>query len=120
MTQAKRKQRIAPPAAPGQWEVRCGINDAGKGWEDLCRQARGNTRWAWEQMSTDPMPNPETPRHHRLKGRLWNGSFEGRELPMWQIEVTSGGRVWYLVDEECSTVWVVAAGTAHPKATDRS
>jgi hypothetical protein len=29
-----------------------------------------------------------------------------------------GGRIWYLLDVERRTVWIVHAGTGHPKATD--
>ncbi|MEV0054838.1 hypothetical protein ACWEV3_28730 [Saccharopolyspora sp. NPDC003752] len=114
----KRKQRVAPPAGPDHWEVRCGSNDAGKGWDELCQQAPGNTRRAWEQMSADPAPAVETPRQHRLRGSLGSGAFEGRMLPRWQIEVTGGGRIWYLVDAQQRTVWIVVAGNAHPKATE--
>lgn len=41
----------------------------------------------------------------------------GRVLPRWQVEVTGGDRVWYLLDAEKHTVWVEYAG-AHPKATE--
>ncbi|WP_433869804.1 hypothetical protein [Saccharopolyspora sp. CA-218241] len=68
-------------------------------------------------MSNDPAPAVETARHHRLKGPLGSRAFDGRELAMWQIEVTGGGRIWYVLDEERTTVWVVAAGTGHPKVT---
>lgn len=43
----------------------------------------------------------------------------GRPLPQWQYEVTSGGRVWYAVDEDKHIVWITYASTRHPKATDR-
>jgi len=39
-------------------------------------------------------------------------------MPCWQIEVTGGGRIWYLLDTEKRTVWVTFASTAHPKATE--
>ena len=44
--------------------------------------------------------------------------YAGRLLPQWQYEVTSGGRIWYLVDEERRTLVMTYAGLAHPKATD--
>jgi hypothetical protein len=43
--------------------------------------------------------------------------LKGRALDHWQIEVTSGGRVWYLVDRESRTIWIGYAGPGHPKAT---
>ena len=56
--------------------------------------------------------------HHQMYGALSTGTRGGRRLPQWQIEVTGGGRVWYLLDEEQHTVWVTRAGTGHPKETE--
>jgi hypothetical protein len=54
----------------------------------------------------------------RLRGSLARRKFGGSELEQWQIEVTGGGRIWYLVDDDAHTVWLVHAGTGHPKATE--
>ena len=35
-----------------------------------------------------------------------------------EFEVTSGGRVRYVVDDATRTVWVVYASPRHPKDTD--
>lgn len=69
-------------------------------------------------MRTEPGPTPQTPRHHQLKGSLALGAHRGRSLPCWQIEVTGGGRIWYLIDVKDRTVWVTYAGTGHPRATN--
>jgi hypothetical protein len=46
----------------------------------------------------------------------------GAEAPgntrRWEYEVTAGGRVRYLVDEERRTVHLVYASTRHPKDTE--
>jgi hypothetical protein len=117
---ARRGDRVAPPAGPGQWEVVFGTNDAAKGWENLCTQAAANTRTAWQAMCADPQPQISTQRHHRLKGSLSHGSVRGVDarLPQWQYEVTGSGRIWYLVHEERRRVIVMHAGPGHPKATD--
>lgn len=39
-------------------------------------------------------------------------------LEQWQIEVTGGGRIWYLVDDAAETVWVVQASCGHPRQTE--
>ena len=39
-------------------------------------------------------------------------------MQQWQIEVTGGGRIWYLVDTRRRVLWIKAAGTAHPKETE--
>lgn len=44
----------------------------------------------------------------------------GQLLEQWEYEVTSGGRVRYLVDHDRRRVWVVYASPRHPKDTDFS
>jgi hypothetical protein len=69
-------------------------------------------------MRTDPAPATRTERHHRLKGELAHGTHRGETMDRWQIEVTAGGRIWYLLDTDRRTVWIDHASTGHPKATD--
>jgi len=115
----KRGDRVAPPPVGHEWDLRFATGEAASGWEELCRQAKENTRRAYEAIRTDPRPNPPTGRHHRLKGKiLAHGTRDGRLLERWQYEVTAGGRIWYLVDDTKRTVWIEYAGTAHPKITE--
>ena len=115
---AKRGDRAAPPARPGGWEARFATSEAAKGWEELCRVARGNTREAWIVLSERPMRPENAARQHRLRGQLATREIAGRTLDQWQYEVTAGGRIWYCPDEERRIVWVVAASPSHPKATE--
>lgn len=39
-------------------------------------------------------------------------------MEQWQYEVTSGGRIWYGIDDVKRTIWMTHAGTGHPKATE--
>jgi hypothetical protein len=114
----KRGDRVAPPPGPGDWDVRFKDSDAAKGWEELCRQAPGNTVEAWTTMRRNPAPPTDAPRHHRLYRGLATRVVKGRVLDHWQIEVTGAGRIWYLVDRETATIWIDYAGPGHPKATD--
>jgi hypothetical protein len=113
----KRKDRAAPPPVHEEWDVRFGTNEAAKGWEELCRQAAANTRSAYELMRSNPRP-AEDGRHTRLRGALATRTLDGRELEQWEIEVTGGGRIFYLVDDARRTVWVVVAALRHPKITE--
>jgi hypothetical protein len=115
MSPGKRGDRVAPPAEPGHWQLKFSSNEAAKGWDELCRQAPGNTRKAWEKIGAEPQPFPATDRQHRLKGKELS-TVNG--LEQWQYEVTGGGRIWYLVDAANLTVWIRWAGTGHPRATD--
>jgi hypothetical protein len=114
----KRGDRVAPPPGPDEWDIRFRNNEAAKGWEELSRQAPGNTLAAWTAMRRNPMPRTDSPRHHRLNGRLATGTVGDRQLSMWQLEVTGAGRVWYLADPDKATVWIDHAGPGHPKATE--
>lgn len=114
----KRGDRAAPPPRPGEYEIRFADNRVASGWEDLCGQAAGNTLHAWETIVADPRPKPSTDRHHRLKHELASRAYRGRVLEQWQYEVTGGGRIWYLIDDETRTVWLTYAGTGHPKRTE--
>lgn len=115
----KRGDRVAPPPGPDDYDVRFDDSAACNGWDELCRKAAGKTRWAYEEMRTNPGPKPPTSRHHQLKGSLATAKRNGEELPQWQIEVTGGGRVWYLLDTARKTCWVRLAEPGHPKQTDR-
>jgi hypothetical protein len=41
----------------------------------------------------------------------------GVDMAQWQYEVTSGGRIWYVVDVEHRTLWLRHAGPGHPSET---
>jgi hypothetical protein len=109
---------VAPPPDKDEYHVKFDSRAAAVGWQQLCTQAAANTRAAWLAMRTDPAPSVPTARHHQLHGDLAFGTRGGKPYPRWQIEVTGGGRVWYLFDDERRTCWVVLAGTGHPRETN--
>ncbi len=115
---AERGDRVTPPARPGGWDARFATSEAAKGWEDLCRSARSNT-WEARIVLTERPEDPENPaRQHRLRGPFAKRAVGGRDLPQWQYEVTAGGRIWYCPDSVNRVVWVVFAGSGHPKETE--
>jgi hypothetical protein len=113
---AKRKERVAPPPAPSGWDFRFATNDAAKGWDQVCAAAPANARRAWDRITADPRDRDG--RQHPLKGSLGTRSVDGRDLEQWQHEVTSGGRIWYCIDDEKRTVWMTDCSVGHPKATE--
>ncbi len=52
------------------------------------------------------------------KDSLGERVVNGTEMQQWQYEVTAGGRIWYCIDNSSRTVWMTAAHTGHPKATE--
>lgn len=114
----KRGESVAPPAGKDEYDVRYLSSEAVTGWRELGNKAPGNTRRAWDTMRTNPAPQPETDRHHRLKYDLATCIHKGEELPQWQIEVLGGGRIWYLIDQKRRIVWLKLASVGHPKRTE--
>ncbi|WP_250281967.1 MULTISPECIES: hypothetical protein [unclassified Frankia] len=114
----KREDRAAPPPTSSEYDICFATNEAADGWEHLARQAPGNLRRAFDTIRSLPRIRGNPDRHHRLKGALGTATFKGQTLERWQYEVTSGGRIWYLIDDSNRTAWVIYAGTGHPKATD--
>lgn len=113
----KRGDRAAPPPVDGEFDVRFANSAAADGWEHLARQAPANLRRAHDAIRAEPRCLTLPERHHRLKGSLATGVWKGQALERWQYEVTGGGRVWYLVDDERRTAWITYAGTGHPRET---
>ncbi|MFD1046377.1 type II toxin-antitoxin system RelE/ParE family toxin [Kibdelosporangium lantanae] len=114
----KRGDQVPQPTTGSEWTIVFGTTEAAKGWQELENQAPGNLRKAWDTMRNDPGPGEPSDRHHQVYGHMATAVFRGRTLARWQIEVTSGGRIWYLIDEERRTVLVVRASTGHPKETE--
>ncbi|MEQ4300774.1 hypothetical protein ABNF97_05160 [Plantactinospora sp. B6F1] len=56
----KRGDRAAPPPREDEFDVRFANSDAAKGWDELCRQAPGNVRTAFEAIRRAPRPHPST------------------------------------------------------------
>jgi len=101
---------------PNPWTLRTTNLRAGKGWEELLREAPSALDEAWVQITGDPRRH--TGRQHRLRGILAMHRYRGIDLEVWQYEVTSGTRLWYLIDDASRTLWLYRAGTGHPKSTE--
>lgn len=112
----KRRERIAPPPTKAGWDFRYGTSEAVAGWGKVCSAAPANARVAWERITTSP--RDRTDRQHPLRGSLGRRSVNGRELEQWQYEVTGAGRLWYCIDDDSRTVWLMDASPGHPKATE--
>ncbi|WP_261555910.1 hypothetical protein [Frankia tisae] len=95
----KRGDRAAAPPTDGEYDIRFATSDAADGWEHLARQAPGNLRQAFDAIRSSPCARDNPGRHHRLKGTFGTATFKGQTLERWQYEVTSGGRIWYLIDD---------------------
>ncbi|WP_259402012.1 hypothetical protein [Microbispora sp. H10670] len=71
-----------------------------------------------ETLRADPRSRTDHERQHRLRGDLATHCHNGQDIEQWEFEVTSGGRVRYVIDDAAHTVWIVYASPRHPKDTD--
>jgi len=69
----------------------------------------GECQRVYDQLESDPTFD-DGDRQQVLVGQAGRGSFEGVDYVRWQIDVTSGARIWYFVDQ---------VHFAHPKSTER-
>jgi len=112
---SQRGEQVPHPAA-GRWTLRFADDKTAKGWRDIKATARNNLAEAWVWLTNDPRHH--TSRQHQLRSDLATGVMDGKTLEQWQYEVTSGGRLRYLIDDATKTVWLVQAKAGHPKDTD--
>ncbi|MGY0068045.1 hypothetical protein ACWZEH_14705 [Streptomyces sp. QTS137] len=114
----KRGDGVAPPSVGEEWHLRFATNEAAKGWGELGAEAPGNTRRCDEALRSDPLSRAHPDRQHRLHGRLATRNLRGQDFAQGEYEVTAGGRVRHLVDQERRTVHLVYASPRHPEDTD--
>jgi hypothetical protein len=113
----KRGARVAPPPRDGEWALFFHDAEAADGWEDLCKQARGATRTAWEALTRAPRDRSNPARQAQLRlDRPPERSVAANSSNVY--EVTGGGRIWYCPNPEKMIVLVTYAGVGHPRATD--
>lgn len=114
---AKKGDRAARPAAKGNWTLKFLDNKAAKDWEQLSNQMPEAAIRAYDRFSE--APRDRDARHHPLKGDLSHATV-GKELcERWQNEITSGGRVWALLQESKKIVWIEEIHFGAPKVTHR-
>ena len=95
----RRGDRVTVPPPQDQWNVRFGTSDAADGWEELCRHALGERpAIPGDPPGPDPRSGGGHDRQHRLRGNLATHRHNGRDMEQWEHEVTSGGRVRYVID----------------------
>jgi hypothetical protein len=130
-----RQERIARPTATGEWELVAADKGVAENWERWAAQEANALAAAYDQLTTDP--TRFSPRQKKLEGKTWGtGTFEGKTFDRWQYEATSGGRIFYFVDDPMEgaakkvertgrgprprrRVIIEAVHPGHPKGTER-
>lgn len=75
--------------------------------------------------TSDPWRSAREPQTRRSSHRSppsgeWDVRFGtgSTDLEQWEFEVTSGGRVRYVVDDDQHAIWLIYESPRHPKDTD--
>ena len=66
-------------------------------WNQLANGSAGEMQRVYDQLAKEP-DRDDGDRQHPLEGKTGRDTFEGVDHVRWQIDVSSGGRVWYFID----------------------
>jgi len=86
------------------------------GWKELCNQAPGPTRAAFDHLEMRPLEQSNV--QYQLKGEYSTRVVGGKTLPQWQYKVTGAGRIWYAVDVDDRVLHLTNVTVGHPKETE--
>ena len=115
------------PMRPGSYDVLTRSQKVESEWNQFCNQAAGECQRVYDQLANEP-DRDDGDRQQPLKGSVGYGTFDGITYTRWQIDVTSGGRVWYFIDKtsfgsgqkrRAGRVIIDRVHMGHPKQTEK-
>ena len=89
---------VTRPSKRGSWKVVARSKKVSEAWDELSNQFSSDCQFVCDRLSCYPKID-DGDRQHPLEGEPGMGSFEGHNYKRWQIDVGSGSRVWYFIDE---------------------
>lgn len=117
---------LTRPPKTTDYEVVAASKKIAEVWDHWAATEPNALADAYDQLAQDPKAHSK--RQTPLAGDYATGTYEGRRYDRWQYEVTSGGRVWYFVDQtpigsgkrrRPGRVIVEKVFAGHPKGTER-
>lgn len=130
-----REERIARPTRTGEWEIVAADKGVAEDWERWAKLEPNALATAYDHLSSSP--TQFSARQKRLEGKTYGtGTYDGSTYHRWQYEATSGGRIFYFVDDPTHgghqlphrkgrgpkprrRVIIDAVHPGHPKETER-
>lgn len=121
--------RVVRPTRSDEWVVVAGDQGVVEAWEKWAAQELNALAAAYDQLATNPLHR--SLRQAPLAGGHATVTHDGRTFVRWQYEVTSGGRLFYFVEDPDTTqrkgkgprlrrrVIIEAVHPGHPKRTER-
>ena len=130
-----REERVTRPARTDEFDVVAADKGVAEGWDKWANQEPNALAAAYDQMATKPIEFSS--RQKKLEGKTYGtGTYDGKTYDRWQYEATSGGRIFYFVDDPADggrkkverkgrgpkprkRVIIEAVHPGHPKETER-
>ena len=118
---------VTRPSKRGSWKVVARSKKVSEAWNELSNQFSSDCQFVYDRLSSDPKID-DGDRQHPLEGEPGMGSYQGRNYKRWQIDVGSGSRVWYFIDEtpegkgqkhRSGTVIIDQVLPGHAKSTEK-
>lgn len=118
---------IGRPVRPGSWVIAARSEKVASEWREFMNQAAGECNRVYDQLETNPAYD-DGDRQHPLEGESGRSTFQGKSYQRWQIDITSGGRMWYLMDpttfgsgqkRRAGVVILDKVHFGHPKSLER-
>ena len=118
---------VTRPSKRGSWIVVARSKKVSDAWNELANQFSGDCQFVYDRLSTQPKFD-DGDRQHPLEGDAGRATFQGRNYKRWQIDVGSGSRIWYFIDDtpegrgqkqRSGKVIIDQVLPGHPKSTEK-
>lgn len=127
MAEEEKTFPVTRPGKRGSWAVVARSKKVSDAFNELANQFSGDCQYVYDQLSKEPKFDDGN-RQHPLEGEPGRASFQGRDYKRWQIDVGSGSRIWYFIDDtpigkgrmqRSGTVIIDQVLPGHPKSTEK-
>lgn len=119
---------VGRPARPGSYVLVAANQRAASEWKQMCNQLPGAMQVIYDRLTSEP-DSVVPGRQDKLAGsKVALTMYKGEDHRRWQIDVGSGGRLFYIIDKTpqgagkrliSGTVVIQAVSAGHPKSTER-
>jgi hypothetical protein len=119
--------QIRRPNKPQSLEVVARNSKIAMKWDEFSNMHAAAYQEVYDKLSSKP-DYDDGNRQHSLMGEVGRGVFDGANYVRWQIDVTSGGRIWYFIDPapagkgqklRSGRVIIDEIYPGHPKSTEK-
>lgn len=115
MARPKRGGQVPPPPSSDEWELRYATKGS-LAFAEMEKPFPGNCAEAKARLRVAPTTRSDVQKP--LRGSLGKRRIQGVEMDQWQLDISSGARLWYCVDTDMHIIWFTLAAMGRPRATE--